>query len=322
VRDAETKEHLADLIEEGEKALVARGGRGGRGNAAFASPTNQAPRLAERGEPGEERWLLLELKLIADVGIIGCPNAGKSTLLSVCTAARPKIADYPFTTLTPNLGIVDLDDTSFVLVDIPGLIEGAHQGKGLGHDFLRHIERTRVLIHLLDGASEDPLKDHEDINRELDLSNPALARKPQLVALNKLDLPQAQKVWPTLQGEMKRRAVEILAISALTSQGVSELLYRAAQLLEEASPEPEREEVAIFRLPEEELTVHHENGGFRVRGKRAERAVAMTDWRYREAIEKLHRELEAMGVTQALEEAGVQPGDTVYIGDMELEWWV
>ncbi len=321
VRDAETEKHLADLIEEGQKALVARGGRGGRGNAAFASPTNQAPRLAERGEPGEERWLLLELKLIADVGIIGCPNAGKSTLLSVCTAARPKIADYPFTTLTPNLGIVDLDDRSFVLVDIPGLIEGAHQGKGLGHDFLRHIERTRVLIHLLDGASKDPLQDHEDINRELALFNPALARKPQLAALNKLDLPQAQKVWPTLEREMKRREVETLAISALTGQGVKELLYRAAQLLEEAPPEPQREEIAIFRLPEEGFAIDHENGSFRVRGKRVERAVAMTDWRYREAIEKLQRELEAMGVTQALEEAGVQPGDTVYIGEMELEWW-
>ncbi len=320
VRDTETGQILADLTTPGQRALVARGGRGGRGNAAFATPTHQAPRLAEKGEPGEERWLLLELKLIADVGIIGCPNAGKSTLLASVTAARPKIADYPFTTLTPNLGIVSLNDKSFSLVDIPGLIEGAHQGKGLGHDFLRHIERTRVLIHLLDGASTDPLKDHQEINRELALFNPELAAKPQLVVLNKIDLPQAQALWPEVHRKLAQQGIEALAISALTGQGVKEVLYRAVALLEETPAEPEGE-IAVFRLPAEGFTVEREKGGFRVRGKGVERAVDMTDWRYEEAIHRLHRRLEAMGVTKALEEAGVKPGDTVYIGEMELEWW-
>jgi len=187
VRDAGTDELLADLANEGQQVTAARGGRGGRGNARFASSTNQAPRIAERGEPGVERWLTLELKLIADVGIIGVPNAGKSTLLSVVSAARPKIADYPFTTLHPNLGVAALDDFStLVLADIPGLIEGAHAGAGLGHDFLRHIERTRVLIHMLDGAAEDPLEDWAKINQELALYNPVLADRPQIVVLNKM----------------------------------------------------------------------------------------------------------------------------------------
>ena len=188
VRDAESGELLADLKRPGERALAARGGRGGLGNAAFTSPTNQAPRIADRGEEGQARLLLLELKLLADVGIVGCPNAGKSTLLAAVSAARPKIADYPFTTLVPNLGVVTVDDRDFVMVDIPGLIEGAHAGAGLGPDFLRHIERTRVLIHLLDGASSDPLGDLDGINEELRLFNPRLATKPQLVVLSKMDL--------------------------------------------------------------------------------------------------------------------------------------
>jgi GTP-binding protein len=323
VRDAETGELLADLTTSGQKALVARGGRGGLGNAAFASSTNQAPRIAERGDPGEARWLILELKLIADVGIVGCPNAGKSTLLAAVSAARPKIADYPFTTLVPNLGMVSVDDRDFVMVDIPGLIEGAHEGAGLGHEFLRHIERTKVLIHLLDGAAEDPLQDLDDINEELRLFNPQLAGKPQMVVLNKMDLPQAQELWPLVKKEVEKRGVMVCSISAATGSGVREMLYLVVQLLDSLpEEEPTLEEIAVFRPPEEDegFTVAVEEEGFRVKGKQVERLVARTDWGYEESVRRLHRTLERMGVTKALEEAGVEEGDTVYVGDMELEW--
>jgi GTP-binding protein len=324
IRDAETEELLADLRATGDKVLVARGGRGGLGNAAFASPTNQAPRIAERGESGDSRWLILELKLLADVGIVGCPNAGKSTLLAAVSAARPKIADYPFTTLVPNLGMVSVDDRDFVMVDIPGLIEGAHQGAGLGHDFLRHIERTRILVHLLDGASADPLQDLDSVNEELALFNPKLADKPQLVVLNKMDLPQAQELRPSIEEEMARRGVPACCLSAATGSGVRQMLYQVVQLLEGLPEEPEvaLEGTAVFRPQEEEegFTVSVENGVFRVEGRQLERLVARTDWRYDESVRRLHRALDGLGVTKALEEAGVQEGDTVYVGETELEW--
>jgi GTP-binding protein len=324
VRDAETGELLADLKTAGEKVLVAQGGRGGLGNAAFASPTNQAPRIAERGDSGESRWLILELKLLADVGIVGCPNAGKSTLLAAVSAARPKIADYPFTTLVPNLGMVSLDDRGFVMVDIPGLIEGAHEGAGLGHDFLRHIERTRMLVHLLDGSSESPLEDLDSINEELALFSPGLADKPQLVVLNKMDLPQAQELWPLVEGEMARRGVPACSISAATGSGVRQMLYQVLQLLEGLPEEAEvtPQERAVFRLQEEDkgFSISVEKGVFRVEGRQLERLVARTDWRYDESVRRLHRALEGLGVTKALEEAGVQEGDTVYVGETELEW--
>jgi GTP-binding protein len=324
VRDADSGELLGDLRAEGDELLVARGGRGGRGNAAFASSTNQAPRIAEHGEQGESHWLLLELKLIADVGVVGCPNAGKSTLLAAVSAARPKIADYPFTTLVPNLGMVSVDDRDFVMVDIPGLIEGAHAGAGLGHDFLRHVERTRVLIHLLDGASASPLEDLDSINEELELFDPRLAAKPQLVVLNKMDLPQAQELWPAVEEEMERRGTPACSISAATGEGIRQMLYRVLQLLdslpeeEEASPE----ETKVFRPPEEDdgFSVTVGENGFRVEGRQVERLVARTDWRYDESVRRLHRALERLGVTKAMEEAGVQEGDTVFIGDIELEW--
>jgi len=324
IRDAETDELLADLKTAGDKVLVARGGRGGLGNAAFASPTNQAPRVAERGESGDSRWLILELKLLADVGIVGCPNAGKSTLLAAVSAARPKIADYPFTTLVPNLGMVSVDDRDFVMVDIPGLIEGAHQGAGLGHDFLRHIERTRMLVHLLDGASEDPLQDLDSVNEELALFNPRLADKPQLVVLNKMDLPQAQELWPLIEEEMARRGVPACCISAATGSGVRQMLYQVLQLLEGLPEEPEvtPQETAVFGPQERDdgFTISVEKGVFRVEGRQLERLVARTDWRYDESVRRLHRALEGLGVTKALEEAGVQEGDTVYVGETELEW--
>jgi len=324
VYDDETGELLADLVTPGQKALVARGGRGGRGNAAFKSPTNQAPRIAERGEPGEERWLRLELKLIADVGIVGVPNAGKSTLLARVTAAKPKIADYPFTTLVPNLGVVQVDHRDFVMADIPGLIEGAHSGAGLGDQFLRHIERCRVLIHLLNGLSPDPIGDWEAINQELELFNPHLADKPQVVAFNKMDLPEVRERWPEVRRALQERGVDPLAISAVTGEGVQELLYRVLELLDRQPEEVEvpEESMRVFRpTPEEEaFTIEREGDVWRVKGKRVERAAAMTNWDYYEAILRFHRILEAMGVTRALEEAGIKEGDTVVIGDVELVW--
>jgi GTP-binding protein len=319
--DADTSQLLADLTQPGQRALVAQGGRGGRGNAAFATSTNQAPRLAENGEPGQERWLRLELKLIADVGIIGVPNAGKSTLLSVVSAARPKIAEYPFTTLQPNLGVVMVDNRDFVLADIPGLIEGAHAGAGLGHQFLRHVERTRLLIHLLDGASADPLGDFEKINDELALFDPQLARKPQVVVLNKMDLPQAQELWPQIRRQMKKLELEAMSISAVTGRGVPALLQRVADLLDSLpKEEPVTEEAKVFRLEQEPFSIAREEDGWQVRGPEVERVVAMTNWEYDEAVMRFQRILEAMGISAALEEAGIQVGDTVRIGDTELEW--
>ena len=323
VRNAATSELLADLMVDGQKVVVARGGRGGRGNAAFATPTNQAPRIAEKGEPGETLTLKLELKLIADVGIIGVPNAGKSTLLAAISAARPKIADYPFTTLVPNLGVATVDDDTLVLADIPGLIEGAHDGAGLGTAFLKHIERTRVLIHLLDGSSPDPLKDYAVINEELDLFSARLATKPQVVALNKMDLPQAQQVWPTIQEAMSWQGTPVFALSAVTGKGNLELLREVARVLKRLPPELEStEEPKVFRPEESEdmFWVTREARGYRVRGRRIERAAVMTDWANDEAVARFQRILKAMGILDALQKAGVKTGSTVTIGEHELEW--
>ncbi|HEU5374060.1 MAG TPA: GTPase ObgE, partial [Ktedonobacteraceae bacterium] len=227
VRDADTSELLADMVDSDQQVMVARGGRGGLGNVHFATSTNQTPREAQKGEPGEERWITFELKLIADVGLVGFPNAGKSTLLSVVSAARPKIADYPFTTLTPNLGVVTIgapgsgDDFSFVLADIPGLIEGAAEGAGLGHEFLRHVERTRLLLHVIDGASveHDPWEGFEAINRELAEYSEDLASRPQIIAFNKMDIPEAQERWPEMQRRAEEANLPIFPISAAARQG-------------------------------------------------------------------------------------------------------
>ena len=328
VRDADTGEFLGDLTQPGQKLLVARGGQGGRGNAAFTSSVNQAPRIAEQGDPGEERWLALELKLIADLGIVGLPNAGKSTLLSVVSAARPKIAAYPFTTLVPNLGVVALDpNTSFVVADLPGLIEGAHEGVGLGHQFLRHAERTRLLVHLLDGASPDPLADYETINAELDLYSERLANRPQIVVLNKMDLPDARALWPLVQKALAEQGKEALAISAVTRQGVDELMRRVATLLQalprEALPLDKEPAAVSPPSPDEDavsVTFDKEARAWRVRGIRVERAARRTNWQLDEAILRFHIFMESMGVIAVLEEAGVKVGDTVLIGDVELTW--
>jgi GTP-binding protein len=322
VRDAETGELLADLTEPDQSVVVARGGRGGRGNASFATSTRQTPRLAERGAPGEARWLELELRLIADVGLVGMPNAGKSTLLAAASAARPKIADYPFTTLQPNLGVVRIDGYDFVLADLPGLIEGAHAGAGLGHQFLRHVERTRLLVHLLDGAAQDPLAHFDQINRELELFNPALAERSQIVVLNKVDLPDARRHWPRVKSEAQTRGLPVYAVSAATGEGVRELMLHVGRMLSELPrPEPAAEEIPVFRLDETpEFTIEREGDAWRVRGERVERLALQTMWEYHDAVQRFQRVLEAMGVLHALREAGVEAGDTVRIGDMELEW--
>ncbi len=323
VYDAANGETLGDLTQAGQTLRVAVGGRGGKGNARYATATNQAPRIGERGEPGQTVSLRLELKLIADVGIVGVPNAGKSTLLAAVTRAKPKIGAYPFTTLEPNLGVAELDaDTVLVLADIPGLIEGAHRGLGLGHSFLRHIQRTRVLIHLLDGMAEDPLLDFAQINSELALFDPNLKRKPQIVAFNKMDLPDVQERWAAVQAELQKRGYEAMAISAVTGLQVRPLLYRAAQMLDEAPPEQPVEDMPVYR-PEadpRQYQIERRQDGWHVTGEAIERAAAMTYWEHIQSVRRFQRILQALGIEAALRKAGVQNGDNVFIGDYELEW--
>jgi GTPase len=315
---------LADLVEPGQRVVVAQGGRGGRGNARFANSTHQAPRVAEKGTPGEQRWLLLELKLLADIGLVGLPNAGKSTLLSVVSAARPKIADYPFTTLQPNLGVVSVDDEyDFVMADLPGLIEGAHAGAGLGHRFLRHVERTRLLIHVLDGSSADPWHDFELVTEELRRFNPQLADRPQIVALNKMDLPEAQERWPGVERVVRAHQLTAFAISAATGTGVWSLMRHAGHLLRTLPPPQPLavDAVPVFRLSEApDFAIRRVDDTWVVEGERIEQLVARTMWQYHDATERVQRQMEAMGVLDALRHAGVKPGDTVRIGGLDLEW--
>ncbi len=324
VYDAESGALLGDLTERGQRLVVCRGGRGGRGNAHFATPTNQAPRIAEKGEPGEEKRLRLELKLLADIGIIGVPNAGKSTLLAALTNARPKIAPYPFTTLEPNLGVAALDDyASVVLADIPGLIEGAHLGLGLGYEFLRHIQRTRLLIHLLDGFSADPLADYSQINSEMAYFDPQLTQKPQVVALNKIDQPEVQERYPALRAQFAEKGIELHAISALARQGTRPLLLQAVRLLQEAPPPSSAPVLPVYRPKAEgrDFTITPLGPGeWRLSGEAIERAAAMTYWEHDGSVRRFQKIMEHLGVDEALRQAGVQEGDTVYIGDFELEW--
>ena len=324
-----------DLLRPGERLLAARGGKGGLGNTHFATSTHQVPRIAELGQPGEEFELELELKLIADVGMIGFPNAGKSTLLAASSAARPKIANYPFTTLSPNLGVVEVGDQTFVMADIPGLIEGAHAGVGLGHDFLRHVERTRVLVHVLDTAGvdgRDPLQDYEQINEELRLYQPELAERPQIVALNKQDLPEARENLARLKRKLSVDKQMLFAISAATGEGVPPLLQRVAELLREL-PDPIREaqlqaagqptELLTWPVPVRNpnaFTVTREGDGFRVRGQKIEQLVSMLNFAQQESLDRLQRVLDRTGISQALRDAGIEEGDRVFIEKSELEW--
>jgi GTP-binding protein len=322
-RDEKSGDLLGDLTAVDEELLVCRGGRGGRGNARFATSRNQAPRMAEKGEPGEARWLLLELRLIADVGIIGVPNAGKSTLLAAVTDARPKIAEYPFTTLQPNLGVATLEGgATLVLADIPGLIEGAHSGVGLGFSFLRHIQRTRALIHLVDGASANPLADFSQVNAEMALFDEHLAAKPQVVAVNKSDLPEVQSRWKAIERSFREIGLNPILISALAHQGLGELLRAAFHAFQQA-PAPSIQETPTYRPapdPREFKISREDDGAWRVAGHAVERAAKMTYWEYDEAVRRFQRLLESLGVEKALREAGVQEGDTVRIGEHELEW--
>jgi GTP-binding protein len=328
VYDAGSGELLADLVATGQEATIARGGRGGLGNVHFATATHRTPKHAQKGEPGEERWLRLELRLIADVGLVGLPNAGKSTLLAALTAARPKIAPYPFTTLEPNLGILDLgdaEDRRVTLADVPGLIEGASSGAGLGHAFLRHVERTRILVHVVDGAARDPEWDHGVIREELRLHDPALLAKPLLVVFNKVDMPEAREAWPAFELARRRDGVPCLPISADSGEGLAELRERLADLLPgaaELAAEPEPAGVVVHRLEAagDAFTVDRTDDALVVRGKRIERLAAQTNFEVEESAQRFQRELARTGVDEALRRAGVQTGDTVRIGQVELEW--
>ena len=323
IYDADTNEVLADLTEAGQRLVVCKGGRGGKGNQHYATSRNQAPRMAEKGEPPEERNLRLELKLLADVGIVGVPNAGKTSFLAAVTHATPKIADYPFTTLEPNLGVANLDqEHSLVLADIPGLLEGAHQGVGLGDAFLRHIQRTRVLIHILNGLSEDPVGEFSQINAELALFDPNLGKKPQIVAFNKMDLPEVRERWPELKAQIEQMGYPVLPISAATHENVEQVLWKALEMLQNL-PAPETVEAIPVYRPEEsprEFSILREADGWRVKGNAIERAAEMTYWEHEGSVRHFQRLMEKLGVDEALRTAGVEEGDTVFIGDYELEW--
>lgn len=324
VKDADTDEVLGDLTEKGQVLRVAVGGKGGRGNQHFATSRNQAPRIAEKGEPGELRNLKLELKLIADVGIVGVPNAGKSTFLAAVSAAKPKIADYPFTTIIPNLGVADLGNyRTIVLADIPGLIEGAHMGAGLGFAFLRHIQRTRVLIHLLDGLSPNPVADFGQTLTELALFDERLLKKPMIVGLNKMDVAEVGEKWDAIKAEIEKKGYEIMPISAATRLGTQELLNRASQLLAEAPPAEIDEAIPVYRPgPDPEaFEIQREGEGlWRVTGQKIERAAQMTYWEYEDSARRFQKILDALGIRRALSEAGIKEGDMVMIGEAELEW--
>lgn len=320
-------EVIADLDEPGKRVTVALGGRGGLGNVHFATPSNRAPRIAQKGEPGQERWLKLELRLIADVGIIGYPNAGKSTFLGAVTRASPKVADYPFTTLSPNLGVASIDDETITLADIPGLIEGAHAGVGLGHEFLRHIARTKALLHLIDGSLPDPVAAYRAVNAELALFDEALAKKPQVVAINKIDRLEVRERLPAIRGSFSQIGVEVLPISASTGEGVREVLAQLLRVLDEVAAAepiavPTAEQPLLLRPAREPagFVVEREPGGFRVIGRRVERLVSMTDFNSEEGVAYLQRQLKKLGVTDALEKVGVRAGDIVRFGPIELEW--
>ena len=318
---------LADIVSE-EPVVIARGGRGGKGNARFATATNQEPGLAEAGERGETLQLLLELKLLADVGIVGKPNAGKSTLLGSCTRAKPKVADYPFTTIEPVLGVVNIREDSFVLMDIPGLVEGAHKGIGLGHEFLQHMERTRLLIYLVDGLSLAPAKDFKEVMEELRLFDPALVEKLDIIAVNKIDVPEAREGIAKVRDELEALGKPLYFISAATGEGVEPLMSTAAGVLRDipiARPNVEligtrRDESAVSALAVDALRVEKDNEEYVVHCPAVERLIAganLEDWR---VIVQLRHQLQRLGVDRELERQGVRPGDTVHIGEVELEW--
>lgn len=327
IKDEATGQVLGDITEVGQTIVVAKGGRGGRGNARFVNSVNRAPTFAELGEPGEERTLMLELKLLADVGLLGYPSVGKSSILSMVSAAKPEIAAYHFTTLSPVLGVVSIGEgQNFVLADIPGLIEGAHEGVGLGHDFLRHIERTKVLIHVLDVSGlegRDPIDDFHKINNELKLYNEKLFKRPQIIAANKMDLPEARENYDRVAKYMTEQGHEIYPISAATGDGLPALMQRAARLLAEYVEEPEEiEEAKVYEAkPEDAFTIKRdEDGAFVVEGAGIEKLVAMTRFGDEEGLRRFQAIWRKLGIDEELRSRGIQEGDTVRIRDMEFEF--
>ena len=325
VTDGDNREIMADITGT-DPVLLARGGAGGMGNVRFVSAVHKEPVLAQKGEVGEDINVALELKLLADVGLIGQPNAGKSTLLSQCSAAKPKIAPYPFTTTDPVLGVIPTRDESFVMMEIPGLIEGAHEGAGLGHEFLRHAERARLLLHILDGTSDDPLGNWRLINRELISFDIALGKKPQFIVVNKLDMPEVKERVPILEEELGGQDMPVFFISAATGEGVDALLGKTLEALQSLPKEdlkisPPALPTVIAARSEEPFRVTQENGVYVIYAPRVERLVPMADLRDWRAMVQIWRELERVGASKALEEMGVEPGDTVRLGGVELEWF-
>lgn len=327
IKDAETGKIIADLKEEGEEAVVAKGGRGGKGNAKFATSTRQAPNFAQPGLPGEERDVILELKLLADVGLVGFPNVGKSTMLSMVTAATPKIANYHFTTLTPNLGVVDIKGIeSFVLADIPGLIEGAHEGVGLGIDFLRHVERTKLLIHVIDVSGiegRDPIDDFEKINDELKLYNEKLSKKPQIVVANKTDIAENDEAYEKLKAYIEEKGMKIYKISAATNTGLRELMLYVGSILDTIEVEEEYTEDEMFVPEEKRFTFDvevDEEGVYVVTGSLVDRLLLQVNIYDSESIKYFHRTLERRGVIEKLKKMGIKDNDLVRMNDFEFEF--
>ncbi|MGE6751898.1 GTPase ObgE [Rossellomorea sp. NPDC071047] len=332
VKDDDTGETIADLVQHGQRAVITKGGRGGRGNSRFATPANPAPELSEKGEPGQERYIVMELKLLADVGLVGFPSVGKSTLLSVVSAAKPKIASYHFTTIVPNLGMVETGDgRSFVMADLPGLIEGAHEGVGLGHQFLRHIERTRVIVHVIDMSGmegRDPYEDYLTINEELKQYNLRLTERPQIIVANKMDMPDSEENLKSFK-EKLQEDFPVFPISAVTRQGLSELLYAVADKVETTSEFPihEEEETGIHRVlykheeEEREFEITRDpDGTFVVSGAKIERLFKMTDFSREDSARRFARQLRSYGVDDALRERGAENGDTIRLIKYEFEF--
>lgn len=315
---------IGDLTKTNQELLVCKGGRGGRGNAKFANSRNQAPRIAEKGEPGQELWVRLELRLIADLGIIGMPNAGKSSILAAVSNATPKIANYPFTTIIPNLGVVQLDETTpIILADIPGLIEGAHTGAGLGDSFLKHIQRTKALIHVLDGLSNDPLADYAQINTELSLFDPQLEKKPQFIVFNKIDLPEVSEKLEIVKKTFNMKGKSILPVSAVTHENLQEMLAKANELLQSLPERDRKEKLLPIYSPGEDnkdFKIIRLRDGWRIMGTAIERAAEMTYWEYFQSVRRFHRILAALKIENALREEGIKEGDIVRIGNHELIW--
>jgi len=313
---------VADLEHVGQRAIVARGGKGGLGNTHFASSTNQAPRIAQKGEPGEEMTLLLELRLIADVGIIGYPNVGKSTLLASASAAKPRIADYPFTTREPVVGVVEVGMEIFVLAEVPGLIEGAHSGRGLGHDFLRHATRTRIFLHVVDGSSPSAAEDMTRVNTELGLYDATLARKPQLVVVNKIDLPEVRARLREIVDTFRGIGIEPVAVSAVTGEGVAELMTRAHDMLKQAGDTRSEPPARVFRpVPRSRKVVVSKVGDtFVIQAVALERLITRSDITDSAVHWQLNQQLERLGINRALKKAGAAPGDKVRCGEREWEW--